>query len=61
MIVEEDGRPVGWQEVRLTEDEREALVEAADSGDCGAAESAVAAAYGRLYAERGGEILESNR
>lgn len=59
MIVEEDGRPVGWEELHLSPEELETLVEAADSGDCEAAEAAADTAYGRLYAERGAEILKS--
>lgn len=49
MKFDEHGIPVGWQQVRLTEEETDALCAAADRGDEEAADRIVNGAYARLY------------
>ena len=54
---EEEGIPVGWWDVHLTEDELDRMVAAADRGHMELAEAIVEDAYHRLYAELGTDIL----
>ena len=53
MIVDEDGVPWGWWDVRLTPEEWEDFFEAAEAGDLEAVERIVEGAYDRLYAPVG--------
>lgn len=46
---DEDGIPIGWQQVTLTEAETAALCAAADAGDQETAARIVDGAYARLY------------
>jgi len=54
---EEEGIPVGWEMVHLTEDALDRVSEWADRGEIGMAEAIVEGAYERLYARLGGDIL----
>jgi len=45
-----DGIPFGWQDVRLTEEELDRMVDAAEADDFAAVEQIVEGAYARLYA-----------
>lgn len=47
--VDADGIPFGWEQVRLTAAELDALVEAAEAGDEDTANAVVAGAYARLF------------
>ncbi len=49
MDVDEDGIPIGWELVTLTDSERDALVEACDTGNLARAEKTVDGAYDRLF------------
>ena len=46
---DDDHIPIGWEDVRLTEPERDALCEAADAGDQKTAKKIVDGAYARLF------------
>lgn len=52
-IIYDNELPIGWDEVRLTDDERERFYLAVDRGDQAAATAIVEGAHKRLYAERG--------
>jgi hypothetical protein len=51
ITVDEDGIPLGWEMVTLTDSERDQLVEAADVGDIETADAVVEQAYARLFGE----------
>lgn len=51
IMVDEDGIPYGWEEIRLTGSERNALCDAADAGDIDTADEIVKGAYDRLFGE----------
>lgn len=51
IATDENGVPLGWELVTLTEREIDLLVEAADRGDGDECERIVEGAYGRLFGE----------
>ena len=51
VIVDEDGVPFGWEDVRLTCGERDELCAALDAGDFETADEIVKGAYDRLFGE----------
>jgi len=51
LMTDEDGVPYGWEDVRMTEEELDAMIAAADAGDFETAEAIVERAYDRLFGE----------
>jgi hypothetical protein len=49
LLVDDDGIPYGWEDVRLTEEELDAMCDALDRGDEEEAERVVEGAYDRLF------------
>lgn len=47
--MDEEGRPLDWHRVSLTEEEADLLAMYADAGNVEAAEKVVEGAYARLY------------
>lgn len=58
VIIDDEGRAVGWEDVHLTELELDLMCEALDLGDQESAERIVSQAYDRLYSQRGLELLQ---
>jgi hypothetical protein len=59
MLLDDEGRAVGWEDVRLTEEEMDQMCDALELGDEETATAVVDRAYARLYARLGAGILES--
>jgi hypothetical protein len=52
LMKDEDGVPYGWQEVRMTEEELDAMCDAAAVGDIDLVDAIVEGAYDRLFGEQ---------
>lgn len=57
MQLDEDGIPIGWQYLTMTDDEHEVFFQAVESGHPDTPSEIVEGAYAQLYRERP-ELLE---